>query len=78
MRLLIREIADHPNKEPVLQKLRVTASNQLIARLWNTTPEQVYQMSIDHQLLTKYRKSNHQLGSLISILIVLLCLRRRK
>lgn len=63
MRLLIREIADHPNKEPVLQKAKSYGlSNQLIARLWNTTPEQVYQMSIDHQLLTKYKEIEPSAG----------------
>ncbi|MDY3299036.1 MAG: ATP-grasp domain-containing protein [Limosilactobacillus reuteri] len=63
MRLLIREIADHPNKEPVLQKTKSYGlSNQLIARLWNTTPEQVYQMSIDHQLLTKYKEIEPSAG----------------
>ena len=63
MRLLIREIADHPNKEPVLQKAKSYGlSNQLIARLWNATPEQVYQMSIDHQLLTKYKEIEPSAG----------------
>ncbi|WP_225432282.1 ATP-binding protein [Limosilactobacillus reuteri] len=63
MRLLIREIADHPNKEPVLQKAKSYGlSNQLIARMWNTTPEQVYQMSIDHQLLTKYKEIEPSAG----------------
>lgn len=63
MRLLIREIADHPNKEPVLQKAKSYGlSNQLIARLWNTIPEQVYQMSIDHQLLTKYKEIEPSAG----------------
>lgn len=63
MRLLIREIADHPNKEPVLQKAKSYGlSNQLIARLWKTTPEQVYQMSIDHQLLTKYKEIEPSAG----------------
>ena len=63
MRLLIREIADHPNKESVLQKAKSYGlSNQLIARLWNTTPEQVYQMSIDHQLLTKYKEIEPSAG----------------
>ncbi|MBW3349613.1 ATP-grasp domain-containing protein [Limosilactobacillus reuteri] len=63
MRLLIREIADHPNKEPVLQKAKSYGlSNQLIARLWNTTSEQVYQMSIDHQLLTKYKEIEPSAG----------------
>ncbi|MCH5386304.1 ATP-binding protein [Limosilactobacillus reuteri] len=63
MRLLIREIADHPNKEPVLQKAKSYGlSNQLIARLWNTTPEQIYQMSIDHQLLTKYKEIEPSAG----------------
>ncbi|WJK31235.1 ATP-grasp domain-containing protein [Limosilactobacillus reuteri] len=63
MRLLIREIADHPNKEPVLQKAKSYGlSNQLIARLWKTTPEQVYQMSLDHQLLTKYKEIEPSAG----------------
>lgn len=63
MRLLIREIAEHPNKEPVLQKAKSYGlSNQLIARLWKTTPEQVYQMSIDHQLLTKYKEIEPSAG----------------
>ncbi|EDX41778.1 ATP-binding protein [Limosilactobacillus reuteri] len=63
MRLLIREIADHPNKEPVLQKAKSYGlSNQLIARLWHTTPEQVYQMSTDHQLLTKYKEIEPSAG----------------
>lgn len=63
MRLLIREIADHPNKEPVLQKAKSYGlSNQLIARLWKTTSEQVYQMSLDHQLLTKYKEIEPSAG----------------
>ena len=63
MRLLIREIAEHPNKEPVLQKAKSYGlSNQLIARLWKTTSEQVYQMSIDHQLLTKYKEIEPSAG----------------
>lgn len=63
MRLLIREIAEHPNKEPVLQKAKSYGlSNQLIARLWKTTSEQVYQMSLDHQLLTKYKEIESSAG----------------
>ena len=63
MRLLIREIAEHPNKEPVLQKAKSYGlSNQLIARLWKTTSEQVYQMSLDHQLLTKYKEIEPSAG----------------
>lgn len=63
MRLLMHEIAAHPNKEPILQKAKSYGlSNQLIARLWNTTPEQVYQMSIDHQLLTKYKEIEPSAG----------------
>ncbi|WP_085650080.1 ATP-grasp domain-containing protein [Limosilactobacillus reuteri] len=63
MRLLIREIAEHPNKEPVLQKAKSYGlSNQLIARLWKTTFEQVYQMSLDHQLLTKYKEIEPSAG----------------
>ena len=63
MRLLIREIAKHPNKEPVLQKAKSYGlSNQLIARLWKTTSEQVYQMSLDHQLLTKYKEIEPSAG----------------
>ena len=65
MRLLIREIAEHPNKEPVLQKAKSYGlSNQLIARLWKTTSEQVYQMSLDHQLLTKYKEIEPSAGEL--------------
>lgn len=63
MRLLIREITEHPNKEPVLQKAKSYGlSNQLIARLWKTTPEQVYQMSLDHQLLTRYKEIEPSAG----------------
>ncbi|WP_283578207.1 ATP-grasp domain-containing protein [Limosilactobacillus reuteri] len=63
MRLLIREIAEHPNKEPVLQKAKSYGlSNQLIARLWKTTSEQVYQMSLDHQLLIKYKEIEPSAG----------------
>lgn len=63
MRLLIRKIAEHPNKEPVLQKAKSYGlSNQLIARLWKTTSEQVYQMSLDHQLLTKYKEIESSAG----------------
>lgn len=63
MRLLIREIAEHPNKEPVLQKAKSYGlSNQLIARLWKTASEQVYQMSLDHQLLTKYKEIEPSAG----------------
>src|SRR5699024_6425316 len=73
MRLLIREIADHPNKEPVLQKAKSYGlSNQLIARLWNTTPEQVYQMSIED------RKSTRLNSSHVSISYAVFCLQKKK
>lgn len=57
MRLLIDEVVKHPQKEPVLVKAKYNGlSNQLIARLWGTSPEQVYQMSVDHELMTKYKE----------------------
>ena len=57
MRLLIEEVVSHPQKEPVLIKAKYNGlSNQLIARLWKTTPEQVYQMYEDHKLMTKYKE----------------------
>ncbi|NGC77171.1 ATP-grasp domain-containing protein [Lactobacillus reuteri] len=63
MRSLIQEIASHPNKEPFLQKAKSYGlSNQLIARLWETTPEQIYQMSLDHQLMTKYKEIEPSAG----------------
>ncbi|MBB1078653.1 ATP-grasp domain-containing protein [Limosilactobacillus sp. STM2_1] len=63
MRLLIREIADHPNKEPILQKAKSYGlSNRLIAKLWKVSPAQVYQMSRDHQLTTKYKEVEPSAG----------------
>ena len=57
MRLLIEDVNKHPMSEPVLVKAKYNGlSNKLIARLWDTTPEQVYQMSADHQLMTKYKE----------------------
>ena len=63
MRLLIRDIIDNPNKEPVLLKAKdYGLSNQLIARLWKTTPARVYQMLVDHQLTTKYKEIEPSAG----------------
>lgn len=57
MRLLIEDVIAHPQKEPVLVEAKYNGlSNQLIARLWKTTPEQVYQMAEDHELMTKYKE----------------------
>lgn len=65
MRLLIREIIDNPNKEPVLIKAKgYGLSNQLIARLWKTTPHRIYQMLVDHQLTTKYKEIEPSAGEL--------------
>lgn len=63
MRLLIRDIIDHPGKEPVLKEAKFYGlSNQLIARLWNMTSEQVYQMCQDHQLTSKYKEIEPSAG----------------
>lgn len=63
MRLLIREVIDNPNKEPVLIKAKgYGLSNQLIARLWNTTPHRIYQMLVDHQITTKYKEIEPSAG----------------
>lgn len=63
MRLLIREIAENPNKEPVLLKAKgYGLSNLLIARLWKTTPHRIYQMLVDHGLTTKYKEVEPSAG----------------
>lgn len=41
-------------------------SNQLIAHLWETTPEQVYQMAEDHQLMAKYKEIEPSGANLLS------------
>ncbi|MGM9891748.1 ATP-grasp domain-containing protein [Limosilactobacillus sp.] len=57
MRLLIEDVVNHPQKEPVLVEAKYNGlSNQLIARLWKTTPAQVYQMAEDHELMAKYKE----------------------
>lgn len=63
MRLLIKDIIEHAGKEPVLKKAKYYGlSNQLIASLWNTTQEQVYQMCVDHQLTSKYKEIEPSAG----------------
>lgn len=63
MRLLIKDIIGHPGKEPVLKKAKFYGlSNQLIARLWQMPPAQVYQMCVDHQLTTKYKEIEPSAG----------------
>ena len=43
MKELITELVEHPGKEPVLAKAKHNGlSNQLIAKLWKTTPKQIY------------------------------------
>lgn len=57
MRLLIEDVIEHRQKEPMLAEAKYySLSNQLIAHLWETTPEQVYQMAEDHQLMAKYKE----------------------
>ncbi len=57
MRLLIEDVIEHRQKEPMLAEAKYYGlSNQLIAHLWETTPEQVYQMAEDHQLMAKYKE----------------------
>ena len=57
MKELITELVEHPGKEPVLAKAKHNGlSNQLIAKLWKTTPKQIYQMMQDHNLTVKYKE----------------------
>lgn len=57
MRLLIEDVIEHRQKEPMLAEAKYYGlSNQLIAHLWETTPGQVYQMAEDHQLMAKYKE----------------------
>lgn len=63
MRLLIKELVDNPGREPVLVKAKKYGlSNQLIARLWKTTPMEVYQLLLDHQLTAKYKEIEPSAG----------------
>lgn len=63
MRLLIKEIADNPWKEPVLVKSKSFGlSNQLIASLWQTSQDKIYQMEMDHELTTKYKEVEPSAG----------------
>lgn len=63
MKGLITELIEHPGKEPVLAKAKYLGlSNQLIARLWQTTPKQVYQMMQDHNLTVKYKEVEPSAG----------------
>lgn len=57
MRLLIEDVIVHRQKEPMLAEAKYYGlSNQLIAHLWATSPEQVYRMAEDHQLMAKYKE----------------------
>lgn len=63
MRLLIKEVVDNPGKEPVLIRAKgYGLSNQLIARLWKTTPDRIYQMLLDHQITSKYKEIEPSAG----------------
>lgn len=63
MRLLIKEVIDNQGKEPVLVKAKSYGlSNQLLARLWETTPEKIYQMLLDHGLTAKYKEVEPSAG----------------
>ncbi|MBB1063322.1 ATP-binding protein [Limosilactobacillus fastidiosus] len=63
MKELIGELVEHPGKEPVLVKAKHNGlSNQLIAKLWKTTPKQVYQMMQDHNLTVKYKEVEPSAG----------------
>lgn len=63
MRALIREIGEHPHQEPVLQKAKIYGlSDRLIAKIWETSPERVAQLSLDHQLTTKYKEIEPSAG----------------
>ncbi|WP_431814387.1 ATP-grasp domain-containing protein [Limosilactobacillus portuensis] len=63
MKELITELIEHPGKEPVLAKAKHNGlSNQLIAKLWETTPKQIYQMMQDHNLTVKYKEVEPSAG----------------
>lgn len=63
MKELITELIEHPGKEPVLAKAKHKGlSNQLIAKLWETTPKQIYQMMQDHNLTVKYKEVEPSAG----------------
>lgn len=63
MKELITELVEHPGKEPVLAKAKHNGlSNQLIAKLWKTTPKQIYQMMQDHNLTVKYKEVEPSAG----------------
>ena len=63
MKELITELVEHPGKEPVLSKAKHNGlSNQLIAKLWKTTPKQIYQMMQDHNLTVKYKEVEPSAG----------------
>ena len=63
MKELITELVEHPRKEPVLAKAKHNGlSNQLIAKLWKTTPKQIYQMMQDHNLTVKYKEVEPSAG----------------
>lgn len=63
MKELITELVEHPGKEPVLAKAKHNGlSNQLIAKLWKTTPKQIYQMMQDHKLTVKYKEVEPSAG----------------
>ncbi|MCI6853567.1 MULTISPECIES: ATP-grasp domain-containing protein [Limosilactobacillus] len=63
MKELITELVEHPGKEPILAKAKHNGlSNQLIAKLWKTTPKQIYQMMQDHNLTVKYKEVEPSAG----------------
>ena len=63
MKELITELVEHPGKEPVLAKAKHNGlSNQLIAKLWKTTPKQIYQIMQDHNLTVKYKEVEPSAG----------------
>jgi carbamoyl-phosphate synthase large subunit len=63
MKELITELIEHPGKEPTLVKAKHNGlSNKLIAKLWKTTPKNVYQMLRDHNLTVKYKEVEPSAG----------------
>lgn len=63
MRLVLRELQEHPGKEPVLNRAKkMGLTNRLIARLWGMEPSQVYQMTQDHDLTLKYKEIEPSAG----------------
>ncbi|MDO4903002.1 MAG: ATP-grasp domain-containing protein [Limosilactobacillus sp.] len=63
MRHLIEEMRNHPQNDPLLVQAKYRGlSNWLISGLWKMTPQQVYQMTVDHQLTTKFKEIEPSAG----------------